>query len=120
MRFVVIASVPMLVFIGAGASAHAFLDHADPAVGAQVASPPKLLRLWFTETIEPKFSKVELMAADGSPMATGPLALSPSDASELDLPLAGALAPGTYKVTWQVVSTDTHRTQGDFTFEVER
>jgi copper resistance protein C len=28
------------------------------------------------------------------------------------------LPPGTYKVIWRVLSVDTHRTQGDFTFRV--
>ena len=28
------------------------------------------------------------------------------------------LAPGTYKVTWRVLSVDTHVTEGDFTFDV--
>jgi methionine-rich copper-binding protein CopC len=28
------------------------------------------------------------------------------------------LSPGTYKVIWRVLSVDTHRTQGDFTFRV--
>jgi len=31
---------------------------------------------------------------------------------------AGALAPGTYKVTWRVLSVDAHVTEGDFTFDV--
>ncbi|HJS62184.1 MAG TPA: copper resistance protein CopC, partial [Pseudolabrys sp.] len=26
--------------------------------------------------------------------------------------------PGTYKVFWRVLSVDTHRAQGDFTFRV--
>lgn len=100
------------------AGAHAFLDHADPAVGTTVASSPKVLRLWFTETVEPKFSKVELTTSSGTVVPTGPAASSPSDPSELDLPLTSALSAGGYKVSWQVVSTDTHRTEGDFTFEV--
>jgi methionine-rich copper-binding protein CopC len=29
-----------------------------------------------------------------------------------------SLAPGTYRVTWRVLSVDTHVTEGDFTFEV--
>ena len=28
------------------------------------------------------------------------------------------LGPGTYKVSWRVLSVDTHRTQGDFSFHV--
>jgi len=37
------------------AQAHAFLDHAVPAVGG-TAPPPREVRLWFTEAVEPAFS----------------------------------------------------------------
>ena len=40
-----------------------------------------------------------------------------SDGTELRVPLK-ALPPGTYQVTWRVLSVDTHRTQGNFTFHV--
>jgi methionine-rich copper-binding protein CopC len=30
------------------------------------------------------------------------------------------LEPGRYRVTWRVLSVDTHVTEGDFTFEVAR
>ncbi|HLG89702.1 MAG TPA: copper homeostasis periplasmic binding protein CopC [Alphaproteobacteria bacterium] len=120
MRLAWLAASTVVALAAGPAGAHAFLDHADPAVGAQIPGSPKVVRLWFTERVEPKFSKVAVTTASGVPVKTGPIALSPSDASELDLPLAGPLAPGSYKVSWQVVSTDTHRTQGDFTFEVGR
>ena len=118
MRLVHLVAAALLALGARGAAAHAFLDHADPAVGATVTSPPKLLKLWFTETVEPAFSKVELTTSDGTPVPTGRAALSPSDPSELDLPLTSPLPAGSYKVSWHVVSTDTHRTEGDFTFEV--
>jgi hypothetical protein len=39
------------------------------------------------------------------------------DRTQLRVPLK-TLPPGTYKVIWRVLSVDTHRTQGDFTFRV--
>src|SRR5579872_4658226 len=92
-------AVLIVLVLARPAGAHAFLDHADPAVGAEVAGSPKVVRLWFTENVEPVFSKVELTTADGAPVATGRMARSPSDPSELDLPLTAALVPGSYKVT---------------------
>jgi len=32
----------------------------------------------------------------------------------------GGLAPGSYSVTWHVLSVDTHKTQGSFSFNVGR
>jgi hypothetical protein len=31
-----------------------------------------------------------------------------------------ALPPGTYRVHWHVLSKDTHSTEGNFTFQVEK
>lgn len=111
--------LPLCLALAApAAGAHAFLDHAEPAVGGAVAESPRVIRLWFTEDVEPKFSKIELSEAAGGRIAAGPVSIGPNDRSELDLPVSGALPPGVYKVSWRVVSTDTHQTEGDFTFEV--
>jgi methionine-rich copper-binding protein CopC len=101
------------------ASAHAHLDHASPAVGSTVASAPKEVALWFTEALEPKFSSIEVRDAKGAAVQAGKAVLDPSNSAELRVPLK-PLAPGTYKVIWRVLSVDTHRTQGDFTFSVGR
>ncbi len=40
------------------ASAHAFLDHASPAVGSTLKESPKEVRIWFTEGLVLPFSNV--------------------------------------------------------------
>ncbi|HLK11642.1 MAG TPA: copper resistance protein CopC [Candidatus Binatia bacterium] len=95
------------------AAAHAFLDHADPRVGSTVTAPPALT-LVFTEPVEPAFSRIGVTGAGGK-VETGSLA-HPEPAT-LSIPLP-PLAPGTYTVTWVVVSIDTHPTEGRFTFTV--
>ncbi len=55
--------------------------------------------------------------ADGQPVAIGPLAADPNDKAHLEIALP-QLAPGIYSVSWQVVSVDTHRTTGTFSFTV--
>jgi methionine-rich copper-binding protein CopC len=99
----------------APAEAHAFLDRADPRVGSTVAVAPPALTLVFTEPVEPTFSRVALTRADGTAVATGEI-VHPEPAT-LRVPLP-PLAPGTYTVTWAVVSVDTHPTEGRFTFTV--
>jgi methionine-rich copper-binding protein CopC len=105
------------VAIPAVASAHAFLDRADPPVGGTVAAPPAAIRLSFSETIEPAFSGIELTTADGRAVPTGRAALDLANARALVLPLP-RLPPGRYKVHWHVVSVDTHPTEGDYSFEI--
>src|SRR5215813_665551 len=101
-----------------GALAHAFLDRAMPPVGGTVTASPTEIRLFFTEAIEPRFSGIELATIEGRPVKTGPAAVEPRDQMQYVLPVP-PLPSGRYKVSWHVVSVDTHPTQGDFTFEIK-
>jgi methionine-rich copper-binding protein CopC len=105
-----------VILFPAAALAHAMLDHASPRVGGTVATAPKELTLWFTEKLEPAFSTAEVRNAQGA-VQSGKAQVDSSDRTELRVPLK-TLAPGTYSVNWRVLSVDTHRTQGSFTFRV--
>ncbi len=105
-----------LALTAAGARAHAFLDHASPLVGSTVSAPPRQVRLWFTQALEPRFSAAQLRSSGGAVLATAHV--DPGDPRQLVIP-APALAPGKYKVDWKVLSVDTHRTEGSFAFEVK-
>lgn len=100
----------------AAAEAHAFLDHASPTVGGEVARPAEVT-LWFSEEVEPIFSGVIVTNAAGDRLDDGKIVADPHNAQELHVPLK-PLWPGVYKVQWHVVSVDTHRTEGDFSFTV--
>jgi len=101
-----------------GASAHAYLDRAVPTIGGAVAASPPEIRLFFTEAIEPRVSGIELTTIDGQPVKTGPATVEPGDLMQYVLPVP-PLPSSRYKVTWHVVSVDTHQTQGEFTFEIK-
>jgi hypothetical protein len=97
-----------------GVSAHAFLDHADPRVGNQVAAPPHEVTLFFTQKLEAAFSNVTVTDATGQRVDTGKPRISGNQMS-VSLRPGGA---GTYHVTWHVLSVDAHTTDGNFTFQV--
>jgi hypothetical protein len=101
----------------AAALAHAFLNQAVPPVGGTVPASPKEIRLTFSEGIEPRFSGIDLATGDGRAVATGAAAVDPGNDKQLVLALP-PLAPGRYRVRWHVVSVDTHRTEGEYSFAV--
>jgi methionine-rich copper-binding protein CopC len=101
----------------APALAHAFLDHAVPAVGSTVHAPPREVRLWFSQALEPAFSKLQVLDAGGKVVDAGNGRVDPNNPTVLTAALT-ALPSGTYRVVWRVVSIDTHVTEGDFTFDV--
>ena len=109
-----------LVFMlwASAASAHAFLDHAMPPVGATLAASPPMLRLFFTEDVEPLFSGVEIATVGGGPVKTGPAIVDAHNRAALLVSLP-PLAPGRYRVSWHVVSVDTHRTEGSYEFTIQ-
>jgi len=98
-------------------SAHAFLEHSDPPVGGKVHSAPAAVRIWFTEEVEPVFSSIQVFDATGKQVDKKDTHRDPSNRLLLQISLPH-LGPGTYKVLWRVVSVDTHRTNGDFTFQI--
>ena len=64
--------IPLLLLLVAGeASAHAFLDHAEPRVGNKVAAAPREVTLWFTQKLEAAFSTVTVTNAAGQRVDTG-------------------------------------------------
>jgi methionine-rich copper-binding protein CopC len=104
----------LLLFATGAASAHAFLDHAEPRVGNKVATPPREVTLWFTQKLEPAFSTLTVTNAAGQRVDTGKARVS-GDQMSVSLRAGGT---GTYHVNWHVLSVDTHTTNGNFTFQV--
>jgi hypothetical protein len=118
MRSLIIALTATLA-LAAPASAHAFLDHAEPPVGSTMQKAPRSLSLWFTEAIEPAFSTVTVTDAQGHSVTAGKAQVDPHDRKLMHVPVR-ALGPGSYRVDWHVLSVDTHRTQGNYNLTVGR
>ncbi len=100
------------------AQAHAFLDHADPKVGSTITQSPTELKLWFTQDLEPAFSKLEVQDGQGKAIDKKDARVDPKEKALLVVSLP-PLRSGSYTVIWHVVSVDTHRTQGHFQFTVK-
>ena len=112
-------ALSLLLAATTSAGAHAFLDRAEPRVGSKVRTPPSSVTLWFTERLEPAYSGVKVVDGAGRQVDQADAAVDPSNPRVLRVSLM-PLAPGTYKVIWRVLSVDTHVTEGDFAFNVER
>jgi methionine-rich copper-binding protein CopC len=98
--------------------AHAFLDHADPKVGSTVTDSPTVVKLWFTENLEPAFSTLTVQDAQGKQVDKKDAHLDDKN-KELFIVSLPALPAGVYTVNWHVVSEDTHKTQGSFKFTIK-
>jgi methionine-rich copper-binding protein CopC len=120
MKKITIQGLVVILFLAlqSHAWAHAFLDHAEPKVGSTVTNSPAEIKIWFTQELEPAFSKLEVQDAQGKEVDKKDAHLDAKDKS-LFLVSLPQLPAGTYTVIWHAVSVDTHRTQGRFKFIVK-
>lgn len=117
-------SVATMIAIGVSllvagvALAHASFVKSDPAPNSASPTAPQRVTIWFTEPLEGGFSRIKVLATDGSQVDRGDSQLDPNDLKALSVNL-NTLPLGTYIVSWQVLSTvDGHVTSGAFPFTV--
>jgi methionine-rich copper-binding protein CopC len=101
------------------ALAHAHLTTAVPAADTTVNAAPRELRLQFSEGIEPAFSSVQITGPNGNNVTVSDVATDPKDRKVLVVTFPVPLSPGRYTVDWQVISVDSHRSRGNYTFVVK-
>ena len=107
------------VAAASAASAHAFLEHADPKVGSTLKTSPAEVKIWFTEGVILPFSEIKVLDASGQEVQKSDKHLEPGHVDVLYVSVP-PLKPGKYKVSWRVTAVDTHVTKGSFPFEVTR
>ncbi len=97
---------------------HAFPDHSDPKVGATVLVAPTMVRIWFDAALEPAFSTISVQDSNAKKVDKGDGHVANADPTLLEVNLL-SLSSGTYKVIWNVVARDGHRTTGNYTFVIK-
>ena len=108
----------VISIFSATVEAHAHLDHAEPKVGSTIKESPKQVKIWFSEAVEPDFSKITVTNSDGKAVGKDDTQVDSSDKTLLIVSVSD-LSPGKYTVEWHVVAVDTHKTHGTFDFTVK-
>lgn len=120
--FAAVAAVSLSV--SAPAYAHPKLVSSTPAANARVSAPSRIT-LTFSECLMARLSGAEIVMTGMPGMPNHRMAVTgfktsvEGDNKTLVLTLARPLSAGTYQVAWHVVSTDTHRIQGNLAFTVK-
>jgi copper resistance protein C len=105
-------------FLPALAFAHGKLENATPAAGSTVDASLSALRLTFNEDLEPAFSTVKVVDSSGTPVTREKAKVDASNPRLLTIAVP-KLASGAYTVQWAVMSHDSHKTKGIYTFAVK-
>lgn len=106
------------LLLAAPASAHANLARSSPGANETLTESPTEIRLWFTEPLEPDYSRITLLDMNGDTISPAPSSVDPEDAHQMTLAVDD-LPDGVYTVSWRSLSTtDGHLAQGSYAFGV--
>ena len=75
------------------------------------------MTLTYTEGVEPSLSTIEVHDAHGTRVDKSDPHLTGGGNRQLSVSLP-KLPPGRYSVIWHVISVDTHKTEGQFSFSI--
>ena len=111
MKILTLVSGLALASLAATASAHAHLQKASPADGSVVTTSPSRIVLNFSEAA--RLTAASIQKGDEPPQSLKPLPAAAVRQISVPLP---QLTPGSYSVTWRVVSEDGHVMSGMLRF----
>ncbi|SOZ39337.1 copper homeostasis periplasmic binding protein CopC [Cupriavidus neocaledonicus] len=106
------------------AFAHPRLEASTPADKAEVPAPQKI-ELRFSENLVTQFSGANLVMtgmpgmASHAPMKMAVKVSGSDDPRTMVITPTQPLPPGSYRVDWRAVSSDTHPVNGNVTFTVK-
>jgi copper resistance protein C len=96
----------------------AILDHAVPGVGLTVSGPVREVTLYFDLSVIAALSRVQVASSTGAAIAASRPVNDPSSQDIVIVKLKRALPPGTYRVSWHVVTIDQRQASGAYLFTV--
>jgi copper transport protein len=109
----------LLFFFPEISEAHAILLHSDPAKDAVLQTAPTLVRMWFTEPLNPTFSTTRVLNGSRQQVDKNNAHVVAADSTEMDVNLPPNLPPAVYVVIWRTQSaSDGHILTGSFIFTV--
>lgn len=112
-----LAALVLAVTMAGPAAAHAVVVSSEPVAGAALAAAPARVTIRFNSRLDHARSRLLLIGADN---AQTPLAIAEGgDPVVLDAPLPAGLAPGEWRLRWQVLAIDGHITRGDIPFTLK-
>jgi len=105
----------LALVLPAVASAHATLTRTEPHFGTRVERSPKLVRLYFDQTVDALPNAIQVYDANGE-LVSG-RSVASADGRKVDTPVM-RLPRGGYTVRWRALSADGHVVSGVYTFGV--
>jgi methionine-rich copper-binding protein CopC len=116
-RVLVAVALAAALLRSGAAEAHAIVLDSTPAANQSVAGPDVTVKLRFNSRIDHARSRLTLLDPAGE---SRPLAIDAGGDDDVLTGRAVGLAPGAYRLRWQVLAVDGHITRGEVPFTVAR
>lgn len=97
---------------------HLALKRAEPGMNDTIASSPKTLKLWFTESVTPAGTGIRVTGPQDHTVMIGAISVESAPLSPAVVSVSEPLAPGTYTVAWRAMADDGHPSMGKFSFTI--
>jgi len=113
-------AITLLVLIASvdsptSALAHANLERAEPPPGSALGQSPHELQLFFSEAVDPSFSRVQLLDDKREQVDRNDSHQSPADPRSLIVSVPATVPNGLYTVAWRTLSAvDGHTVNGAY------
>lgn len=108
-----LAAAAVVLGTAGPASAHARLVASSPAAGGTARVAPPTVSVTFDEAVQSSFALVSVVGANGGRLDTGAPRVAGAVVTQRVVPLP---APGSYHVSYRVVSDDGHPVTGALSF----
>jgi methionine-rich copper-binding protein CopC len=121
---VVLTGTPALAYARHDATAadvtrfHLELTRAEPRKNDTVMVSPAEIKLWFSESVQPKAVTVRLANPQRELVAIGAITVDTAPKSPAVVKVPQTLEPGTYWVAWHALASDGHPGSGGFAFTI--
>ncbi len=111
-----LTAIVALIVLSPALMAHAVIIRSVPAVDAALTSGDSIVELQYNSRIDHQRSRLTLIDAAGK---TQVLPIQPDSAADVIVAKLTGVAPGQYRLRWQVLAVDGHLTRGDIPFSVK-
>lgn len=116
--WVIVALLTAVLAVQNVVMAHANLIKAEPGPNTVLETAPAEIRMWFTEPLESRFSKINIRDREGNILNTPLTQIDPNDPTQMSI-VPGAMPDGLYTVVWRALSSaDGHPTIGSYAFVI--
>ena len=119
-RFLRFVLLLVLMTCASAVFAHAKYERSDPGRRSVVARSPEIIKIWFSEQLEPAYSTIVVKTKAGKSVTDEKAFVADDGTGKLLILKLPKLEAGKYSVFYRVLSVDGHIVDSKFKFRIKQ